>query len=498
MACVGRRPEVLDGPTVVRVAAAPLSGELSVTTDLPTTLAVRLKGDGVDLELFFPEYTSTHLVELHALRADTDLDVHIDVETRAGRRRTEKTEFHTGSLPDDLPRFFVVTADPDRAFRGWILLSVTGESSSGRWLVAVDPRDGEIGWLYDGPTSLEVMGLTERGTMLGMSSQSVVELDWLGRERGHWAGNGARDADGAIRFDASAMSHDVREQDGQMAVLASRSLVVPAYPVSYETPDVLDGPTRIEDVEVVVFAAEDGAVTGRWPLSERLDTTRIGFDSLDEEPLGFDWVHANAVLPYQGGWLVGSRHQDALVSLDAAGDVRWILSNPYGWADPAPALLLDGPDPAGWPFHAHGPSIDREGNIVVLDNGNDGHTPYTEDPGVPQESRVLAWTVNEEQGTAETAWAWSPPDPLFSDGMGNAAALANGDVIANFPVLFQEGGADRGERAVRVFQFTPGEPDPALDLRITSDARIDPGGVGAYRAIPVPTFWPAEVSVERR
>jgi hypothetical protein len=48
----------------------------------------------------------------------------------------------------------------------------------------------------------------------------------------------------------------------------------------------------------------DGAVRSRWPLVERLDPQRIGFDSLDLLGGGYDWSHANAIVEDPGGFVV--------------------------------------------------------------------------------------------------------------------------------------------------------------------------------------------------
>jgi hypothetical protein len=496
LAGCGDRPAVVDGPTITPAAHAPLSAELAVTTDVPTTLHVELRGDDVHLDLDFPEVAREHVVPLHGTRADRDVDVKVEVRGPNGRRRTEKASWHTGRLPDDLPDLEVLRVDRGRVFDGWLLVPLVRQDGGGTWFVAVDPRDGQVAWSYDGPWDdgdFGIVGLSDRGTLVGEPGQIIVEVDLLGNELHTWAD------------DYGGLNHDVRLQDDELVFLQRSDLVdVPAYPTSYDDPEALGGPTVIEDSDVVTLDAATGAELGRWPLSERLDTARIGWDSLTwTDGEGWDWVHANAVLPFRGGYLVEARHQDALVSLDAGGDVRWILSNPYGWGDAFRPLLLDGPDPDGWPFHPHGPSVDRDGHLIVLDNHNDGYPPYAPPVDGPERSRVVAWSIDDDARTARTAWTWTPPDGLFSNGLGNAAALDSGDVIADFPLLVSEGGVanpsvGRGQFSARVFELEPGDPDPVLDLRISTDADQNPDGIRLYRAIPIPSFWPAGVTFDRR
>jgi hypothetical protein len=49
-----------------------------------------------------------------------------------------------------------------------------------------------------------------------------------------------------------------------------------------------------------------------------------------------------------------------------------------------------------------------------------------------------------------------------------------------------------------VFQLTPGTDDPVVDLRISSTLEHDAEGIRLYRAVPIPSFWPSDVTVDRR
>ncbi len=503
LGCAGPKPQFVSGPTIAAADLAPLSAELLVETDLPTRLRVELRGDDVDLSLELPALARVHRVPVHGTRPDREIEVIVTAEAATGRQRTERTTFRTRALPDDLPRIDVRHIDPDRVLDGWILLPLRSYDDDRSWLVAVDPRDGEVAWAYTGGWPFGIVRPTPDGTLLGMPGPTIVEIDLFGREVRRWSGNNDDDPGDAVRIDATTMHHDVLEHEGTLAVLTKRPFDVPEFPESYEDPEALVGPVRIEDNALSLFDAETGERTAYWPLADRLDTARIGFDSLNTKPFGIDWVHANAVVPYRDGWIVECRHQDALVHLAPDGEVRWILSNPAGWRSPWRELLLDGPDAEGWAFHPHGPSFDADGNLMVLDNHNHGHAPYTPPPDEPPRSRVVAWSIDDDARTATTAWTWTPPGELFSNGLGNVVGLPDGDVLADFPLLTSANGVSneargRGRTAVRVFQITPGRQAPALDLEISTDLRTDPEGVKAYRAFPIPTFWDADVVVERR
>jgi hypothetical protein len=76
-------------------------------------------------------------------------------------------------------------------------------------------------------------------------------------------------------------------------------------------------------------------------------------------------------------------------------------------------------------------------------------------------------------------------------------------VLADFPLLTQEGGVTndslgQGHFSAQVFQLTPGTDDPVVDLRISSTLEHDAEGIRLYRAVPIPSFWPSDVTVDRR
>jgi hypothetical protein len=497
LAC-GPRPVVVDGPTVVVSELAPLAAELTVRTDVPTRLRVALRGEGVDLELAFPGLSREHVVPLVGARAGREIEVEVVVEGVAGGARTERTSYVTGPLPDDLPHIDVLRVDPRRVLDGWILMPLTHEDGH-RWLVAVDPRDGEVAWWYAGPHEFSIAQPTPRG-FLGLGAPDVVEVDWLGRVLRRWS-HSTPLPDGAVPIDARSLHHDLLVDDEVLGVLTKEAVQVPAYPRSYAEPEVLGGPVRVEDCVVRLFDPDTGESLARWPLSERLDTARIGYNSLDDRTFGEDWVHANALLRYRGGWLVESRHQDALVWLDAAGDVGWILSHPFGWSAPFEDLLLDGLEPGDWPYHPHGPSLQGD-LVVVLDNHNVGSSPYEPLTGEPERSRVIAWSIDPDAHVADVAWTWTPPGDLFSVGLGGTATLPDGTVLVDFPMLLEQGGRSnldrgRGHKSARVMQFAPFDPVPILDLDVWTPRRQLPEGLRLYRALPVPSFWPPEVAVRR-
>jgi hypothetical protein len=491
-------PRILDA-FVREPELAPLARELVVHTDVPTRVTVALSADGVDTAARFPGFSTRHEVPVMGARSGRTHDLTVVVEDEQGQQSGWATTFRTEAVVGpEFPALEVRSRSPE-AECDLVLLPL--QTPDGRhWLVVVDARDGEVVWWWSSPRDLGDVELTPRGTLLGLSD-GILELDWLGNTvRYAHTPNVAGGPDDVV-LEQGGLNHEVSELDDGWIAVASRSVVVPAYPKSYVDPTPRVGDTEIVSQDIVQFGF-DGAVRSRWPLVERLDPQRIGFDSLDLLGGGYDWSHANAIVEDPGGFVVSVRHQDALVALDGVGGVRWILSNPHGWATDVQGLLLSGLSDAEWPLHQHGPAFDADGNLMVFDNGNAGYTPYQPGPTRPLRSRVAAYAIDEGARTAALAWEWSPPVDLDSPALGNVALLPGGHVFADFGFVSAEDGVDntlagRPLRSVRLFELEPGRAEPLLDLSIDTDVDEFPDGVKAYRAIPVPSLYPPGVEVLR-
>jgi hypothetical protein len=494
------RPRLVAGPQLIAAPLAPLARELTVETDVPTRLTLALAADQVDSEVRFPTWSRTHRVPVLGARPDREHVVTVSLEGEAGHTVTAEATFRTEPLDPDFPAIEVRSVD-EAALQTRYLLAPLQTPFGRHWLVVLDARDGGVVWAYTGPDNFGDVDPTGRGSVVGLSANGFLELDWLGQRVARLRSSSSQGEPGDVLIDASLFTHELVETEDGYRTLALTSREVDAFPLSYDDPTLLGGPTQIVDADVLDIA-RDGTVRSRWSLADRLDPLRIGFDSLDRLSLGWDWAHPNALLPDPSGVIVSLRHQDALVALDHAGDVRWILSNPHGWSPAVAPLLLAGPAPDGWPLHQHGPSFDADGNLVFFDNGNEGYTPYTEPPGRRLASRVTAIRVDEDAHTAETAWVWLPPGDLYSPALGNATGLPGGHVLANYGFVSAEGGEDnvlagRPMRSVRIFEVDPARAEPVLDLAIDTEVGPFPDGVKLYRAIPFDGMYPAEVEVLR-
>ena len=203
--------------------------------------------------------------------------------------------------------------------------------------------------------------------------------------------------------------------------------------------------------------------------------------------------------PSDGGLLVSLRHQDAVIKLDSTGQLAWILGSHAGWSESFQDALLTPIGDLAWPYHQHGPRLASDGTLLIFDNGTRGYNPYeAEGAERVDESRVVAYRVDEEAGTVEQLWEYRDTltGPLYAAALGGVDPLPQtGHVLASFGFLDAEGGvenpsAGRGTKSIRLIQVDPELPEsPPVDLRLYSLAEEEPEGWKSYRAEPLGLLW---------
>lgn len=479
----------------------PLSHRLTFETEVPTRLVLELSSDDdAGFDVTFPGFATVHDVPVLGLEADAVWQIVIRIEDGDGRTtRLPALTVHTPPLPLAFP-VIEGLAWSDRSVGGYWLVPIQNPGDNGFWLAMIDPTDARVAWLYDGPINWGDVRMTPQGTLLGLAG-GAVEMDLFGHQLRSWR-HGATDDPDAVPI-PWPLNHELFPMpDGSFLSIVNTLVDVPAYPESYDDPTPV-GPATLVDGRVVRFGA-DGTVRSSWPLAPRLDTTRIGFDSLNDTGAGFDWVHANAVIADGDGVIVSVRHQDCLVRLDADGAVDWILGDPAGWSSRFADRLLR-PEPGTiWPYHMHGPERDDDGLLWVFDNRTVEATPYAALPPDPGPSRIVAYAIDAGARTVSQVVEWRPPVELRSSALGNVRHLAGSDrVLASFGMLRAEGEVrnediGRGANHTRIMEIDPAEAEPVADVRIWTDPTLAPQGTNVYRVAPVASLYPPEVTVRRR
>ena len=473
---------------------APLSWLAELTFDRPVAPTVRLIAPDHRLDLPFAERAEAHRLPVLGLLPGRAYSVQIEA---GGAAWTLDGLLLTPSLPDRFPVVELLAADPARMEPGYTLTDLKVPASDLAYLTAFD-AEGRVVWFWDVEADWGDTRLHGDYGLIGLTRTDTVQANWFGGELARWTESPEGPDDVPVEW--RAMHHEVIPlDDGGLLTLSETTVDVDAYPTSYDHPE-LTAPATLDD-PMVVELAPDGQTRRTLRMSEFLDTSRIGFDSLDL--LGGkkrDWAHTNGVVPApDGDWIVSVRHQDALVKVSPEGEVRWILADHAGWGEAWQPYLLDPVGDLTWPAHPHAPELQPDGTVVVFDNGRWRASPY--DGPQPEShatwTRAVAYRVDAAAGTVEEVW--EVPTDLYSPALGDADVQPGGTVLMSLGFLDAHPAglhADLGwgRKAIRLIEADPADPlHPVWDLRLRSDVATESQGWKAYRAERFASFYPPGV-----
>jgi outer membrane protein assembly factor BamB len=130
--------------------------------------------------------------------------------------------------------------------------------------------------------------------------------------------------------------------------------------------------------------------------------------------------HGNAIdLDTDGNLLVSFRNSDEIAKVDAhSGNVVWRLggrNNMFQFVN----------DPFNGFSHQHGIRRLANGNIILFDNGN---------LHLPQVSRAVEYRLDEQARTATRVWEYRGDSTLYSNALGFAQRLENGNTLICFGI----------------------------------------------------------------
>ena len=518
-ACADRTPPAIGQLTIAEPARpeAPLGVLVAVTTDEPARLSIEIAdGTRVDHIPAGDTYRTEHRVPVVGLRPGRRHEVSFIATDAAGNSdRTPPLIIETDPLPDDFPPLEVTASQPDRMEPGATLLGVyrweaNGPAQDFGLLLAVDSA-GEVVWYYRGDHRTGHAIPLANGNLLYQAAPGgiwgiLVEIDLLGNVVRRWHSRAVVDRvpDESILVDVDSLHHDVIElPSGHFATLSTELRTYDDYPTSDRDPDA---PRESQDIagDIIVEFAPDGTIVQRWPLLDLIDPYRIGYDSLGTgfwtgtyralghaEPDIADWAHANALAydEVDDAFVVSLRHQDALVKVDRAGEVRWILGPHTGWNAPWQTELLEPIGDLEWPFHSHGLEVTPDGTLLLFDNGNHRATPFDEPlPAESAFSRAVEFDVDDAAMTVRQRWAHAGAGAarFHSSFLSDADWLPEtGNILITDGARTREIEGDdgepvtrRGARIVEVTRTTPAET--VFELVIDDDE--GPTGWHVYRA----------------
>lgn len=481
-------------PVTAEVSALAPVWTVRIEQDAPYALTLRVEGGGEELTISRTP-ASVHEVKLVGLLPGEAHTATATLQGEDGAILEGSVSFETEPVPAEVSLPFEVLAlDTARVDPGWLLVA-PGRVEEILPALMFDEQM-RLRWWFLAEAALSDLRVGPSGTLWAFSRGGVEEYDWEGNRLNRWSGD---PQPGERLLPGGHAHHELwPEEDGSFWTFGIEGVMFSQYPRSYEDPRPAPGETLIEDDPVLHIGA-DGTLLERWPLSERLDRSRIGFDSLvrNESP-GLDWLHANGLVPDgRGGRIVSLRNQDAVVRFDGEGQLDWIFGDPLGWSEPFAEKLLQPIGEVSYPYHQHAPEWHpEEGLLIVFDNHFHGHTPYGPPPPEGEgPSRVVGYKIDEDARTVEMAFSFdeTTTGPVFSRVMGDANLLPSGHILADYGFIEQEwqgltyANLGYGYAGVRIVEFDPEMPDsPALDVSLIGNEAESSWGYLLYRARKIP------------
>jgi arylsulfate sulfotransferase len=562
----------VSGPTLTinPNGTTPLAGLVQLTADQPVRVTLDINDGQNSRTVDFADFGEDLSLPLLGLKPDRTYTVRVKLTDRNNHQTMLEPTLRavTAPLPDDFPDIQLNVSKPELMEPGYTMMArfiragsdseitllglSTGlrESQLTKWFcrfinwasvcgaasdfnldsdsrstytIIVDEK-GEVVW-YSTLGGINNYQL-EDGTLLYRLKNDVINIDLLGNELSRVT----------MKDPGSGLTHDFYpSSDGTYLSITIQPIIIEDFPGSVTNPDAREKDAAVEDNPVVEFN-HDGNLLHAWPMKEMLDTNRIGYDARARRPLGYDWVHGNAVIddPRDDSIIVSFRHQDALVKFTRAGKLKWILGTHANWpAAFQPYLLKPVGEPFEWQYHQHSPAITPAGTILVYDNGNHRASPFDGKPkltGLQNYSRAVEYAVDEQKMEVRQVWEYGEniPERLYTAHIGDANWMkSTGNVLITFGGTSVTGGVPNAELglgdistriievthttpAIKVFDLLVYDPTPHARMQVFRSERIpdlypvdtDSDGIPDYkdncRLIPNGPLIPGDVSTSQK
>lgn len=498
--------------------AAPLTGMVQVTTNLPSKLEVRVVSEDNEWNLSSRGFAKKHELSFLGLDSGTYYPFEVDVVATgldgSVIRNVQPVAGRTSSLPESFPPIEVTVSDPDEMEPGITLFNVLSWNGADMnrdygLIVAVD-EVGDVVWYYKADHMITDVKMLSNGNILYMyGHMGAKEIDVLGNVVHHWYPTGITDPpEDAIAVATDRFHHDIIElPNGNFSTLSTEVREYEDYPSSDTDPSAGKVSANVVG-DVIVEFTRSGEVVQEISLLDILDPYRIGYNSLNPlwDPWGYkekygntkDWSHGNAIEfdETDNSYIVSLRHQDAVVKISRAdGDVEWILGDRANWSSEFRSKILRTLGSVELPYHQHAPMLTENGTLLMFDNGNYKTVPFYESISAEDNySRAVEYRINESVGTVEQVWAYGGPhDQYYSPFLGDADELP-----ATGNVLVTDGGKAKNEEGIptdnipqghkwsRVVEVTRDE-DPRVVFEMVLDGER-PDGWSVYRSERIPSL----------
>lgn len=493
--------EVTLGPSLTMDpnGVTPLAGVVELTTDIPTRITLTVS-DGSDSWIReFAGFQTNHYLPILGLKPDSSYSIELIVTDQADESLVLAPSLPavTGPLPVDFPTINVLLSDPTRMEPGFTLLDkftrgkpTTPDANLPRYTIIVD-NAGDVVWYST--LGANATRQLPNGNLFYLDG-NVVEIDLLGNEKQ------------SVALAVGQLHHDLfPTANGTLLSITSETVVVDGFPTSYTDPNAPTQTANVEDTPVVEFLS-DGSLLNTWKLTDILEPTRIGFDSRESRPLGFDWAHANAVLydPGDDSIIVSVRHQDAVVKFSrSTGNLEWILGNHDNWPPEfQPFLLTPVGAPFEWQYHQHAQMITPSGTLLLFDNGNYRASPFDGNASIPDSqnySRAVEYAIDEDNMEVRQIWEYGAQigQRYFSRSQSDADWMNNtGNVLITSSATSWLGGVSSGSLGMGKWHTRIIEVDHNIPAQKVFEMAVfnttNKSEIRSYRSERIPDLYPLD------
>jgi len=393
--------------------AAPLSAEITFSTEEPVIVEVRVHGQNGQESDVVHQYTSPQTqfeIPVLGLYPDAENQVDLVFLDSDGNVLDDMTlEVTTDELIPEMPTVRIDKSSSGGIKPGFNLVNYFGIIDGGDFVPQrplMFDAFGDIRWYLDYTDHPDLGNLFYDNGLIQLAngnflfgdgnSQTLYEIDMLGAIINSWSLQGF------------GFHHHVLEKpNGNFLV----------------TVNDFSKPT-VEDV-IIEINRVSGSIINTWDLNVSLDNQRRAWET-DLADLNIDWFHANAVAysADDNSILVSGRTQGT-VKLTANNEVVWILAPHLSWGtagngmdlnqfllqplDANGALITDEQVLNGftnhpdfeWAWYQHSPILLPNGNVMIFDNGDNRN--YTQ-PGTY--SRAVEYKIDEENMTIQQVWSY--------------------------------------------------------------------------------------------
>lgn len=309
--------------------------------------------------------------------------------------------------------------------------------------------NGDVRWYLIGDYSWDIQRLKNGHIMIGSNcpiaspyyTVGLIEMDLTGKIYKEYVM-------------AGGYHHDVFEMEDGNLLVASNSFMK----------------GTVED-HVILLNRKTGKIEKEWDLTKILPINEGKSADWDE----YDWFHNNSVWydKNNDAIILSGRHQDAVISINYdTGELNWIIGDNTNWSEKMQKYFFTPvSDNFEWQWAQHAAMVLPNGDIFILDNGNNRSKIKEEYIDADDNyTRGVIYRINQDEMIIEQVWQYGKErgsnfySPYISDV----------DYLKENHYLIHSGGIGKKDgKAINVpVPIVPGAEPSSITVEILNDEVI--------------------------